>query len=234
MKPVVAFLSVLFATCSIERASAQSGHPASSDRVTIGAFAIDRAEVSIGRFRAFVAAKAQSTAAERDGGGFEFVGGWTRRSGWTWAAPYGQPGSDTEPVVHISWAEARDYCSYAKGRLPTFAEWREAAYTETRNDPTDGLVKGRTYRYPAGDAPDGMNVSSRRHLAVGASKPGVNGLYDMGGNVWEWMADRRGDEALTAGGSWWYDPSHTEVSSTQWKPAEFYAVYVGFRCAYDV
>ena len=137
-------------------------------------------------------------------------------------------------MVHVSWAEARDYCSYVGGRLPTFAEWREAAYTETRETPNDGLVKGRTYRFPVGDSPDGMNTSSQRHLAVGASKRGVNGLYDMGGNVWEWVADRRGNEALTAGGSWWYDASHTEAGRAQWKPADFYAVYVGFRCVYDV
>ena len=234
MKSRPFLLSVLFATCLLGRASAQSGRPLSNDRVTIGAFAIDRAEVSIRQFRAFVTANARSTAAERDGGGFEFVSGWMRRTGWTWAAPYGQPGAETEPVVHVAWAEARDYCAYVGGRLPTIAEWREAAYTETRDAPTEGLVKGRTYRFPVGDSPDGMNTSSQRHLAVGASKRGVNGLYDMGGNVWEWVADRRGDEALTAGGSWWYDPSHTEAAKAQWKPADFYAVYVGFRCVYDV
>jgi formylglycine-generating enzyme required for sulfatase activity len=202
--------------------------------VPIGTFAIDRTEVTIGQFRSFVAATARKTAAERDGGGFEYVGGWTRRSGWTWAAPYGEPGSDAEPVAHVSWLEARDYCANAGGRLPTFAEWQQAAYTEMRETPTDGLVRGRTYTYPVGDVPEGMNASGQRHVAAGSSKRGVNGLYDMGGNLWEWVADRRGSDALTAGGSWWYGPSYTQASAAQWKPTDLYAVYIGFRCAYEL
>ena len=78
-----------------------------------------------------------------------------------------------------------------------------------------------------------MNTNGRRHARVGTSKRGVNGLFDMGGNVWEWLADRRDGEALTAGGSWWYGSSKTRTDGMQWKPADFYAVYVGFRCAYD-
>jgi formylglycine-generating enzyme required for sulfatase activity len=85
-----------------------------------------------------------------------------------------------------------------------------------------------------GDEPDGMNNNRRAHVAVGTTKRGVNGLYDMGANVWEWMADRRGDEALTAGGSWWYGPAQARADGAQWKAASFYAVYIGFRCAYDV
>ena len=103
-----------------------------------------------------------------------------------------------------------------------------------RDAPTDGFIRGRTYAYPVGDASNGMNNSRERHVAVGTTKRGVNGLYDMGGNVWEWVADRRDDNALTAGGSWWYGPSEAQASGAQWKAANFFAVYVGFRCVYDV
>jgi formylglycine-generating enzyme len=204
------------------------------DRVALGAFAIDRTEVTIGQFRAFATTRTLSTTAEREGGGYEFTAGWTRRPGWTYAAPYGANGAANEPTVHVSWHEAAAFCADAGGRLPTITEWRQAAYTETRANPTDGFVTGKTYPYPVGDSPVGMNNTRQRHVAVGTTKRGVNGLYEMGANVWEWVADRRGDEALTAGGSWWYGPENTRAEGAQWKRADFFAVYVGFRCAYDV
>jgi formylglycine-generating enzyme required for sulfatase activity len=208
-----------------------------ADRVAIGNFAVDRGEVTIDQFRQYARARGLTTAAEREGGGFEFTAGWTRRAGWVWSTPLGEPTGDAAPAVHLSWNEARDFCAHIGGRLPTFEEWKKAAYTETRADPSDGFVRGRTYRYPVGDVPDGMNTSQsdpwRNFADTGKTRRGVNGLYDMGGNVWEWLADRRGDEALTAGGSWWYGPDKAEAEAAQWKPADFYAVYVGFRCAYD-
>jgi sulfatase modifying factor 1 len=202
--------------------------------VPITSFAIDPTEVTVAAFSAFLDASGRKTAAEREGGGFEYAAGWTRRKGWTWAEPYGQPAQPTEPAVHVTWREAADYCNSRGGRLPTFEEWASAAYHEKRTTPTDGLVAGRVYPYPVGETPDGMHTSAKRHRPVATTRRGVNGLYDMGANVWEWIADRRGEEALTAGGSWWYGPNKTRRTGAQWKPADFYAVYIGFRCAYDL
>ncbi len=204
-----------------------------ASRIRLGAFAIDQTEVSIGDFRAFARIRRLTTAAEHVGGGFEFSGGWVRRQGWTYLAPMGQPAPDNQPAVHIAWSEARDYCTSVGGRLPNLEEWRLAAYTELRDQPSDGFVKGRTYTYPVGDQPDGMNTNRKHPVAVGSTKRGVNGLYDMGANVWEWLSDRQGDDAVTAGGSWWYGPEQTKREGVQLKAAKFFAVYIGFRCAYD-
>ncbi len=207
-----------------------------SGRENLGKFAIDRTEVTIGQFRKFATDKALKTAAEQAGGGHEFAGGWIRRTGWTWSNPFGQPGADDEPAVHVSWSEARDYCAATGGRLPTLKEWEQAAYTETRTNPMDDYVRGRTYPYPVGDRPDGMNTSGNdrwpRHAAVGMTARGINGLYDMGGNVWEWLADRRGDESTDRRWVVWYGADKTQSSAVQWKPADFPAVYIGFRCVY--
>ena len=62
----------------------------------------------------------------------------------------------------------------------------------------------------------------------------MNGLHDMGANVWEWGADAQGQERRTLGGSWWYGPQQMAADAVAWKPADFYAVYIGFRCVYPV
>ncbi|MBK1662565.1 formylglycine-generating enzyme family protein [Paracraurococcus ruber] len=223
LRPILAVLLLALAP----PAAAQPG-----ERVPLGPVALDRTEVTIGQFQAFVAATGLVTAAERAGGGQEFSGGWVRRPGWTWQSPQGAPGAPGEPAVHLTWEEARAYCAWAGGRLPRFEEWRAAAYTEQRAAPTDGFERGRTYAYPVGDDPAGMNTNRRHHLPAGTTRRGVNGLYDMGANVWEWLADRRGEEALTAGGSWWYGPAQARAEGAQWKPAGFAALYIGLRCAY--
>jgi sulfatase modifying factor 1 len=203
-----------------------------AEKVQIDGFAIDRTEVTVGAFKKYAEASGLKTQAELAGGGYEWGFGWERRSGWTYKEPQGRLASDDEPVVHITWDEANDYCNYMGGKLPSKREWTLAAYTETRAIPSDDFVRGETYQYPVGNSPVGMNNNKSHHLPVGKTKKGVNGLYDMGGNVWEWLSDREGNEALTAGGSWWYGPHKTQIQGMQFKPASFYAVYVGFRCSY--
>ena len=118
------------------------------------------------------------------------------------------------------------------------AEWTAAAYTESRTQPPAPWVRGRTYRWPTGDTPAGANTQDAdawpRAAPAGATRAGVNGLFDMGANVWEWATDGRGDERRTMGGSWWYGSAQMAADVVAWKPAGFYAVYVGFRCVYPV
>lgn len=220
--------------CGATQAIAQDTAPVS----IAGTFRIDRTEVTIAAFEEFLRTTGRKTVAEAEGGGHEFGAGWERRPGWTVARPFGAPPqSDMEPAVHVSWQEAVDFCIDRGGRLPTAAEWAEAAYTERRLYPESPFQTGVTYPYPSGETASGMNNTGDdawpRHAPVSSTPAGVNGLYDMGGNVWEWLADRRGDDALTAGGSWWYGPDKATRSAMQWKPAKFFAVYVGFRCAYS-
>lgn len=54
----------------------------------------------------------------------------------------------------------------------------------------------------------------------------------MGANVWEWVSDAKGTERRTMGGSWWYGASQMKADVVAWKQADFFAVYIGFRCAY--
>lgn len=206
-----------------------------ADRVKLPEFAIDRTEVTIAQFARFAAATRQLTRAERAGGGHEYVGGWQQRAGWTWRTPEGTaPATDQLPAVHLTHGEAQAYCQWADGRLPSAAEWIGAAHTEQRMAPPGPWQRGKTYGYPTGDNPQGANTSAPdawpRAAPAGTTAAGVNGLLDMGANVWEWASDARGTERRTMGGSWWYGASQMRAEINAWKDADFTAVYIGFRC----
>lgn len=231
-------------------------NPAGIDWVALDGFSIARTETTIGQFRRFVQASGLQTRAERLGGGSVFEAGWTQKPGWIWSHPYGrgyQP-ADDEPVAHVTYDEAQSFCRWAGGRLPTDAQWRAAAYTEQRVNPPAPFQRGRSYEFPTGDTAAGAQcldecgpASAARSVAHGAAlsrgrghartsttPAGVNGLHDMGANLWEWVDEPVGAsgnaERLTRGGSWWYGTAQMRASHLQSKPGDTTVVYIGFRC----
>lgn len=203
----------------------------------LGRLQMDRTEVTIGQFAHYAVSTGKKTRAEIDGGGFEYVGGWQRRPGWYWRQPEGVPAAPELPAVHLTHAEAASYCQWAGGRLPTAHEWRQAGFTELRSAPPAPWIRGKTYPWSTGDSAQGANTSEAdpwpRAAPVNQTGAGVNGLHDMGANVWEWAADARGNERQTLGGSWWYPAYQMKADVEAWKAADFYALYIGFRCVYD-
>ena len=221
-----------------------------SEMQSIDGFLIDRFEVTVAEFQRFADATGFVSQAEQAGGGEVYEFGWQQKQGWVWSSPFGRPAHPNEPAVHVTFDEAEAYCQWRGARLPTDEEWMKAAYTEYRTTPPAPFEAGTTYPYPTGHSPLGANClgdcgdlprlgyaslldRGLGPVTAGVSKPGVNGLYDMGANVWEWVQRGSGRIQGTRGGSWWYGAGRMHKDDTASKPRDTAVVYIGFRCAVD-
>lgn len=185
-------------------------------KVKVSSFLISPHAVTNADFAEFTADTGYVTVAEREGWSFVFhlylndpkawpvsppgLPWWRKVDGAYWAAPRG-PDSAWEdykdhPAVHITWSDALAYCTWAGLQLPCEAQWERAA--------RGGLAR---MKFPWGNAmmPIGKqrmntwqgefpNENSGEHGLTGtapvdAYEANGFGLYNMTGNVWEWVQD---------------------------------------------
>jgi formylglycine-generating enzyme required for sulfatase activity len=201
--------------------------------------AMGRYPVTVGEWRAFVRAT-----------------GWHEGGEVNWEAP-GFPQTDTHPVVGINWYDAQQYVrwlSEATGRryrLPSEAEWEYACRAGTKTAFSFGdTISTSEANY---DGNFTYNGGARGEYRRGTTPAGMFpanpwGLFDMHGNVWEWVQDvvhdnyegapldgsaweEGGDQArrILRGGSWLYNPRYLRSALRNGFSAALSNDIVGFR-----
>jgi formylglycine-generating enzyme required for sulfatase activity len=198
-------------------------------QVYVDAFSIDVYEVTVGQYAEFL----------RSGEG---------RAPLDWKT-MNQSAHQKRPVANVDWADAAAYCKWAGKRLPTEAEWEKAARgTDGRlfpwgNDPPTPLHAN----YGKVGSHDYETLAPVGTLEAGKSPYGI---YDMAGNVWEWVSDwydsdyyknspsqnpagpSMGGFKVIRGGSWTSSLRNLRSADRYWDPPSFRSLYFpGFRCA---
>jgi formylglycine-generating enzyme len=229
--------------------------------VVLSPFDLDRFEVTNADFARFVAATSHVTDAERSGVGWHWDGKWHEVRRAAWRRPRGPASSidglDRHPVVQVSWNDARAYCTWRGGRLPTEAEWEFAArgkdgrlYPWGDQPPRDGTRYRAAYGSDVccrADAGDGYLFTA----PVGSFPLGRSpfGIEDLAGNVWEWVEDwfnatfygHSGSKdplnhtptglKVIRGGGWGNNPAGLRSTLRHANPPDIGLSMVGIRCA---
>ncbi len=154
---------------------------------------------------------------------------------------------DNQPVVNVSWEDAKAFCDWLENRtgqpftLPTEAQWEYACRAGTHTRFHFGDSSSQLGDYACWD-------SGATFCPVGQKRPNKFGLYDMSGNVWEWCLDwygeytselsknptgpTSGESRVIRGGFWDSYPSSCRSASRD-KSDESRSIIIGFRPAFS-
>ena len=162
---------------------------------------------------------------------------------------YGDSRYDQYPVIGVTWDMAKAYCEWRGARLLTEAEWEKAARgTDGRMYPWGNSIDQSRANYNNNGDPNYVGDTSK----VDAYPSGVSpyGMFDMAGNLWEWVADiydanyyasltlpvanplgpTSGPYRVIRGGSWDSDAQSVRSARRSWNDPSNANIYIGFRC----
>lgn len=164
---------------------------------------------------------------------------------------YGNPRYNDYPVVYVDWNMANTYCEWRGASLPTEAQWEKAA--RGSEEPT--YPWGKEIGCQKANYTDGSRVCVGGTTKAGSYESGKSpyGVYDMAGNVWEWVADWYsesyygisisssnplgpdfGRARVGRGGSWTRSDGEIRSANRINYAPTYYNFDLGFRCAGQV
>lgn len=232
-------------------------------RVAVRSFAAGRFAVTKAEFAAFVQTTQYQTEAEREGGCFAWTAGnWENNPSLSWRqAGFSQ--MDDHPVVCVSWNDAQAYVrwlsaiSHKNYRLLSESEREYAARAGSTFAFWWGehLSADRANYDTTAPGYHGSRKGDWRRATVSVDQLGANpfGLYNMHGNVWEWVQDCQhdtyagaptdgsawvsrctGSSRILRGGAWVGDPAGLRSTSRGWFSPGFRFHGGGFRVARSI
>ena len=141
------------------------------------------------------------------------------------------------PVTNVTWSEARAYCAFAGGRLPSEDEWEKAARGSDSREFPWGMALDCAHANWGNFENEGPCAGKNpgKPVDVGTYPQGASpyGVLDMAGNVWEWVADkydRDPSRRVVRGGSccsYFVEPR--AANRNAWDPSHRDGD-LGFRC----
>ena len=214
---------------------------------------LGQTEVTVGAYKRFAGATGKQMPPEPNLNGRPLNPGW---------------GNEAMPIVEVTWDDAQTYCSWAGGRLPTEAEWEYAARAGSPAARYDDLDQIAWYVDNSGrqrldsktiwkkDDQAGLakrlNENGNSMHEVGQKRANDFGLFDMLGNVWEWVNDwwdqsyyqngpaqdppgpSSGQLRVLRGGSWAGGPRDIRASLRNRRNPGDRDFDIGFRCGGDM
>lgn len=172
-----------------------------ADSLQRGRFYINKTEVTVAEYRKYCAATGRKMPSQ----------------------PW--PVLDNNPVVNVNWSEARAFCEWTEGRLPSEYEWKQAA------------AAGLQTKYSGGNNAGKVAVYKRKHFRPVATKSSnAFGLFDMSGNVAEWCetaSDSSSNFKIVKGGSHKDGVTGLLITERTAEHQNVRSLHIGFRVAWD-
>ncbi len=212
------------------------GHKDSYDtlpvrRIDLPAFFIDKYEVTNKRYKRFIDATGYKVPWSQDPAVAAYA--------WIWQQRMYPEAKGDDPVVLVSWNDAKAFCEWAGKSLPTEAQWEKAARG------ANGKLYPWGNTWEAGKA-NTAESGLKQTAPAGAFKDDVSeyGVNDLAGNVSEWVEEwfapyegnpmtnyeERNKYKVLRGGSWDYSHSIASGHHRQYALPQSQMSAIGFRC----